>query len=90
MAPKTTTRGFVTTHSACSGFATRRAKPSGFLLARIFGVISPNVMMMTVMMSVAIHAPASPMRETAMTVATADDAMFTRLLPMRIVMSASS
>ena len=48
------------------------------------------MMMITVMTRVATPAPASPIRPMAITVATAEDAMFTRLLPIRMEMSASS
>jgi hypothetical protein len=66
------------------------ANPSGTCVAMILGMISPKVMINTVMIIVAIHAPPSPMSATAITVATDDAAMLTRLLPIKIVISALS
>ena len=56
----------------------------------ILGRISPNVMISTVMIAVATHAPFSPIIEIASAAAIDEEPMFTRLLPIRIAMSPES
>jgi len=51
----------------------------------VLGVVSPNIKRMMVTPMVAIIIPRSPQKETARTVARAAAAVFTKLLPSRMV-----
>ena len=77
-------------HSAAIGSTTSFAKPSARSAAKIFGRISPKVMISTVMIAVATHAPLSPISAIANAAAIDDEPMFTRLFPIRIAMSPES
>ena len=80
--------------TATSGLSTRssgsriklagKAMRSGCSAAMVFGVTSAKIRMTRVRRKVATTMPASPYRRMAMTVAMAEAAMLTRLLPMRI------
>ena len=82
--------GNVIIMSALSGTAAICVKLNAACTAIIFGTISPNVSIITVIMAVATHVPLSPIISMAITVATDEEAMFTRLLPISMVISASS
>ena len=67
--------------------AEKREKLSGASLARLLGEISPKISTTMVMTAVDRDTPASPKYCTKITVAKLAEAMFTMLLPMRMVES---
>ena len=60
---------------------------SGFSLARLFGLISPKISTTMVMTMVETVAPMSGIRRTKSRVEMEDMAMFTTLLPTRMLLS---
>ena len=70
--------------------AKANAHLSEFSLAKVFGVISPKINIKTVITMVAIPTPPAPNIWVNTTVANEDDAMFTILLPTKIVVKALS
>ena len=63
---------------------------SGFSLARLFGLISPKISTTMVMTMVETVAPMSGIRRTKSRVEMEDMAMFTTLLPTRMLLSSWS
>ena len=59
---------------------------SGWYAAMVLGVISAKISMTKVSMAVAMAMPASPHRRIAITVAIEDASIFTKLLPIKIIL----
>ena len=72
-----------------SGFAINKATDSAFAFATIFGVISPNVRIRTVMIPVATATPALPNICVNSSVAMEVARIFTTLFPINIVVIAA-
>ncbi len=66
---------------------TESANFSGYCIARFLGVISPNINIRIVIITVASPTPLLPKKEIASTVATADEAVLTALFPRSIAPS---
>ena len=73
-----------------SGSAINSEKLSEFSLARLFGIISPKMSTRTVITAVAIPTEPEPSFSVNITVASADEAIFTTLLPISMQVSALS
>ena len=82
--------GFRITDSARTAGATASERRLAFFLAAIFGIVSPKMMTAAVTMTVESQVYCSPKATMAMTPASEDSAIFTKLLPIRIALSASS
>jgi hypothetical protein len=61
---------------------------SAWVMARVFGNISPNIRIMKVIRRMAMGKPLSPKKYTAIEVATALAAIFTKLLPISVTVRA--
>ena len=90
------TAGYSTTFSTRRMPAKASAKRFGFFLATIFGIVSPKMMMSSVVTTVAAvaQAPSGAASRTEIRMAMTDEiveaAMLTRLFPMRMVERAVS